>query len=330
MTVAIVTVNGQLMTAPFWSRLVSIECVDQEGITADTCRLVLNDGPEAGYLAIPDRGAFITVALGQMSAILIGRYTLDEVTVQCLPYAMEISGKSADVRKEMKANKVRHWDDKTLGDVVEEIAGEHGLTASVDQELASFQLPWLGQLDESDLHFLERLAKRQNALFSVKNGQLIMAKKGSGTTPGGTALSTYTVTPNIIVENTCRVSLADRSTYKDVVAYYQDRDGVQRKELRVEVPGAEDGVASYTVQDPMATEEEAEKVAGSKAKELQRATDRLSVTVLGDPGVAAGMPLTLAGVRPGVDGRQWIAKTVRHRFDKGGGYTTSIDAEAKV
>lgn len=328
MAICIVTVNGQAMSAPFYSRLVSLECVDSEGIKSDTCRIELNDGPwSGGFLRIPERGEIITVALGETIAALIGVYELDEVEVQCFPFSMVLSGKSIDVRKKMKANKERHWDDVTVFGIVSEIASEHGLSANVSGSVGSHFYDWIGQMDESDLHFLERLAQRHNALFAVKNGQLIFAERGSGLSAAGVAISAVSVTPEQIVEGTCQVRFADRSIYKDVVAYYQDKNGVQRKELKVEADPQ--GEATYRLGEPYASESEATKAAGSKARQLQRAADRLNVTVLGDPGIAAGAPVTLTGVRPGVDGRAWIIKSARHRFEKGG-FTTSIEAETQA
>lgn len=326
--VAVVTIGGQIMGAAFFDRLVSLECTDNEGVRSDTFRAVLNDGPEAGYLAIPERGELVTVALGQIAPTFIGAYLIDEVTVRCRPYALEFSGKSADVRKDMKRIKVRHWDGKTVSSIVSEIAGEHGLSPRISGDVGSHHYEWIGQEDESDLHFVERLARRHNAVFAVKNGQLIFAEKGSGLSASGLSLSSGEITPANLLRGSCVVRLADRSQYKDVIAYYQDKDQVKRKEVRVQADPQ--GVATDRLGEPYASEAEATRAAGSRAKQLQRAADRLSARVDGDPAFAAGAPVTVSGIRPGIDGRPWIIKSVRHRYDKGGGFTTQIEAEAQA
>ncbi|RAI01088.1 late control protein D [Acuticoccus sediminis] len=325
---AIVTVGGQVMGSPFYSRLVSIDVTDAEGTSNDTVSIHLNDGWEAGMLAIPNTGDPVTVALGYGAPVLLGRYTVDTVEVECLPYAMRIGGSSADIRAKMKQNKSRHWDEKPLSTIVEEIAGEHGLAAKVSGSVGSTVLPWVGQVDEGDIHFLERLAARFNALFTVKNGSLIFAERGSGQTAAGVSIPGFVITPSVIVQGTCRFTADDRPSHQKVEAFWQDKAEAKRK--IEEAIADDDAEAIYRIGEIFATQDEAKKAADSKAKDLQRATKRLSVTIIGNPAVAAGQSVTLAGVRPGVDGVPFIAKTVRHSFSKGGGYTTDIDAELQV
>ena len=325
---AIVTVAGQVMGAPFFSRLVSIECCDAEGVKNDTVNIHLNDGWEIGMAAIPERGDPIEVSLGYGSAALIGRYTVDSIGIDCLPYALRIGGKAADVREKMKENKARHWDKTPLQSIVEEIAGEHGLTPKVSGKVASIAHVWLGQVDVSDMHFLEMLAKRHNALFAVKNGSLIFAERGSGETASGEAIPAYVITPAKIVQGTCRVTFDDRSAFKEVEGVWHDRKEAKRKAERQ--PADDEAEAVYTIGEVFQSKEEAERAAASKAGELKRASKRATVTVLGDPSVAAGQSVVFSGVRPGVDGIPFIAKTIRHHFSKGRGFLTTIDAELKA
>ncbi|ORE90560.1 phage late control D [Stappia sp. 22II-S9-Z10] len=325
---AIVTIGGQVMGAPFFSRLRSIECTDAEGIKNDTVSLVLEDGWEIGMAAIPQTGDPIEVSLGYGAPVLIGRYTVDSVGIDCLPYAMKVGGKSADIREKMKQSKARHWDKKPLSAIVEEIAGEHGLGAKVSDKIASVTHEWLGQVDVSDIHFLEMLAKRHNALFTVKNGTMIFAERGSGETASGGAIPGFSITPAMIIQGTCRVTFDDRSSFKEVEGVWHDRKEAKRKAEKK--PSDETAEAVYTIGEVFQSQDEAERAAESKAGELKRASKRACVTILGNPGVTAGQEVTFAGVRPGVDGIPFIASTVRHHLSKGRGFLTSIDMELKA
>ncbi|MGN6770056.1 MAG: contractile injection system protein, VgrG/Pvc8 family [Rhizobiaceae bacterium] len=89
------------------------------------------------------------------------------------------------MRDALKQRRARHWDQKTVKDIVSQIASENGLSRVIDDEVAGYTYEWFGQEDESDLHVVERLARRRNALFSVKDGKLIFAKKGSGKSASG-------------------------------------------------------------------------------------------------------------------------------------------------
>lgn len=320
-----ITIDGALASGVFMERLISCEVTDKEGVSSDTVSIDLADWPPA---AIPRKGAIIRVWMGYGIAGMVyrGAYTADEIEAHCLPYRMTITGKSADLRKEMKANKERHWDKKTVSAIVSEIAGEHGLAPLVDGSVGAHQYEWMGQQDESDIHFLERLAKRHNAIFAVKDGKLIFARRGAGMTAGGAGLTGIVVTKADLIEGTCKVRFSDRNSYKEVAAYWQDKDEAKR----VEVKEPSDPVSSaiYRLGEPFASEDEAKKAAAAKAKELKRAGTTTSCEIIGNPAAFAGAPMTYAGVRPGVDGIPFIIETARLKFSKDG-FTTTLDGKVK-
>lgn len=321
------TVDGAPVSGAFYERLVSLEIVDKEGVSSDTFSAQLNDGPPA-FLAIPRKGAIVVPSLGYRDAGLrpMGRYTVDQVSVSCLPYGMSISGKAADLRAgALKQNGERHWEGKTIGEIVDEIAGDAGLTARVAGPIAGRALEWIAQQDETPIHFLERLARRHNALFAIKDGQMILAERGSGLSLSGAPMGTILITPAITVTGTLRFEFNDRSTFGKVVAYYQDRQTAERVE--VEVEGDPEGDSVFRIPEPFADPAEAEQAAESRAKQLKRGQGNLSVEVPGDTAIVAGAPLICEGIRPGLDGVPWVVETATHSFSKGGGYRTKIDAK---
>jgi phage protein D len=320
-----VTIDGQPVAGHFYNRLVSATITDNEGGEADTFDIELNDGPP-DFLAIPRKGAVADIQLGYGDQLVsIGQFTVDKNPISCLPYKMAISGKSADLRdSKLKERQERNWDKKKLSDIVSEIAKESGLIPAVDEEIGSYEYAWLAQEDETNIHFLERLAQRHNALFAVKQGRLIFAKKGSGHSASGAFVGTVIVTPDIIVQGTCKFEANDRTKYKKVVAYYQDKNKAERIEVEAEGDGEGDSV--YRIPEPFADAAEADKAAQAKSNELKRGEGSVSVTVAGDPAIIAGAPLLFSGVRPGLDGVPYIIKKVTHKFGKSG-FTTAIDAK---
>ncbi len=325
----IVTIDDQPVAGVFYERLVRLDVTDNEADKADTFSAELEDGPR-GALAIPRRGAIARIWMGyeETGVRYMGAFTVDEVEVACLPYTMRISGKSASMRKKLKQPKERHWDKKTIKQVAQKIAGENGLKAQVDQEIGAHKYEWLGQQDESDLHFLRRIVSRLGGMVVVKDEKLIIAKRGAGQTAGGRGLSALIVTPPVIVPGTCHVKFVDRPRYKKVIAYWQDRK--QAKRQKVEEQGDPKAKAVLKMREPFADKAEAKKAAKAKAKEMTRSADSASVTIEGNIAAIAGAPVSFAGVRAGVDGIEFIQKTVRHTFSKSSGYRTSIDAKAKA
>jgi len=322
-----VTVDGQAVAGAFYERLVSLSVTDKEGISSDLCSVELNDGPP-NFLALPKTGAIIDIRLGyrETGVASVGRFTVDKVSPKCLPYSLSISGKAADLRKgKLKENRERHWDNKTVKQIVDELAGEAGLQASVDAEVGAHSYKWMAQQDESDIHFLERLARRHNALFTVKQGRMIFAKRGSGNSAGGSFVGSVVVTPDIIIQGTCSFEANDRTKYSKVVAYHQDRDKAERVE--VEADASADGDSVYRLPEPFADVAEADKAAQAKAKQLKRGEGSASVTVVGDTSIVAGAPLLFVNVRPGLDGVPYVIDTVTHDYSKSAGFLTKISAK---
>lgn len=320
-----VTIDGAPVAGAFYERLVSISVTDKEDNGADTVSIELNDGPP-NFLAIPRKGAIIDVRLGYSALRSIGRFTVDKVECKCLPYSMSISGKSADLRSgKLKENQERHWDKKKLKEIVGEIAAESGLQATIDSAIGEFEYPWIAQQDETNIQFLHRLSKRHDAIFAIKQGKLVFAKRGSGNAVSGAFVGTVVVTPSIIIQGTCSFEANDLTKYSKVVAYYQDKDSAERVEIEADANA--DGDSVYRIPEPFANPAEADEAATAKANSLRRGEGAASATVVGDTGITAGSPLLFAQCRPGLDGVPYIIDTAVHRYSKAGGYLTEISAK---
>ncbi|MCZ7468506.1 contractile injection system protein, VgrG/Pvc8 family [Agrobacterium sp. O3.4] len=318
-----VSIDGVPVAGHFYERLLSLTVTDEEGMKSDTVDIELNDGPP-NFLAIPRKGAIISVKMGFGDDLVPkGVFTADKVNVDCLPYKMSISGKAADLRSgKLKERQERSWDKSKLGDILSQIASESGLTPAVDDDLADFEYDWLAQQDESNINFLRRLAERHNGLFAVKQRRLIFTRLGSGLSASGAPLGSIILTPEKIKVGSLKVEINDRTKYSKVVAYYQDSDKAERVEIDADADA--DGDSVYRLPEPYASPAEADKAAQAKAKELQRGEGSVSVTVIGDAGIDAGLPLLFANVRPGVDGVPYIIKTAKTSYTKTGALEVAV------
>lgn len=323
-----INVAGASVSSGFYSRLISVSVTDKEGVTSDTFQMELNDGPP-DFVNLPHPGDSVTISMGYQETGVrkLGDFVIDKVSGKCLPYGVSISGKSAFLGRATKSKegKERHWDKKPLKDIIGELAGEMGLSASVDSDIGSFTYEWLGQQDESNIHLLRKLEKRHNALFTVKNGRLIFAKRGSGLSTSGGSMGSVVITPAMILQGTCTYEANDRTKYSKVVAYHQDKDKVERVEIEQDVDS--DGSAIYRIPEPFASVEEADKAAEAKSRELKRGEGSAKVAVEGDPSIVAGAPLVFAGVRPQLDGVPYVIDTATHTYSKTAGYRTEISAK---
>ncbi|WP_407496926.1 phage late control D family protein [Pseudooceanicola sp. MF1-13] len=323
----LVDIDGVPVSGLFFERLVSLTITDREGIRSDTLEMTFSDA--APHFASPRRGAVASVTIQSgAGGAFAGAYVIDRVDHKCLPYTITVSGHSADLRSEMKTQKSRHWDDTSVRDIVAEIAGEYGLDPKISDAVSGHVYPWIGQQDESDLNFLERVANRHGALFTIKNGALLWLERGAGKTADGTSVSAAVIIPTSIVEGSCRVSEGDVDRFAKVKAFYQDRGNAKRRVVIVDCDPEADG--EHVMRDPFGSEAEAQLAAEACAREMKRGLVQTSCAIVGRPALMAGQPLTYLGVRPGVDGREFITEMVKHSYTKSGGLRTSFEGRLKA
>lgn len=156
---------------------------DNRGFEADHLDIELDDTD--GQIAMPPRGATLTLWLGWQDSALIkkGTFTVDEIEHRGAPDTLTIRGRSADFRGTLNSRREQSWHDTTLRQIVETIAARNKLTTSVADTLKAVAVPHIDQSQESDAVFLSRLAERNGterngASVSVKAGKLLLLKAG--------------------------------------------------------------------------------------------------------------------------------------------------------
>ena len=310
-----ISVGGSDITGSLNDRLVSLTVSDSEGLSSDSVEIELDD--RDGKIQIPRKGAEMSVSMGykETGLQLMGLFIVDEVEVSGYPMIMVIRGKSADMREDFKKPRTGYWDDKTLKDVVSEIASRNGLSAKVSKTIEAFKYKYLPQTEESDLHFLTRLARKHDAVLKPNNGKLMFIKKGEGELSGMQIVKTQ------VIDYNCQ--LRDRPAVKKGIGTWWDQRAAERK--RVEKEGPAEVGPDYEMLHSLFNEDEAGVDAQSTADAQARDAGGLDITILGQPGYCAEMIVTVSGVRQGVDG-PWRVKTAEHRLDSGG-YITSLTCE---
>ena len=321
-----VTVDGTPVSGAFFDNLVSLTITDREGVRSDTLQLVFNDAPP--HFQSPRRGASVDVVLQYAGERFAGSYIIDRVDYACLPYTITVKGHSADLRAGMKTNKTKHWNNASVKDIVAEKAAEHGLDPKISEAVSGHLYDWFGQQDETDLHFLERLARLHGALFAVKNGALLWLERGMGKTADGTSIPALRVLRPSVVKGSLMVSETDVDRYAKVKCYWQDRKGAQRQEVVVDADPEASG--EHVLRDPCSSKEEATAAAKAAAREMTRGLIETSCSIEGRPGLIAGQPVAYAGVRPVVDDREFILEMVQHTFTKSGGLRTAFSGKLKA
>lgn len=318
-----ITVEGQSFAS---DRVLSIEITDAAGFESDQLSITLDDAfPQ---IERPREGAKLTVALGYQDTGLVemGTYVFEELERDGMARTVTLHAKAADHAKTLKQPKTRAWDQKTFGDIVKTIAGEHSLKPVIAREIGAHPIHYAAQTEESDQNFLTRMGKRIGAIVAPKDGHLLATLRRSGETASGQAIPTIEVTlGRLVSDGAYHVRLKPRSRYAKVIANYEDQGaGVTRQEI-IEV--ASEG-PSMTLREVFQNRTEARRAAEAKSIEFKAGEGELSLQLIGDPHARAEAPIEVSGVSLDADGK-WIASTVTHTWDYGedGGAVTTVEAE---
>jgi len=309
----VLSIAGGPSTATVNDRLVSAIVTDEPGTTSDSLVLTFDD--RKPRIATPEKGVEITVAMGFGSAVPLGVFTVDVVGASSPPATMTIRAKPKSQKESVKQVKTREWHQKTLGQIIGGIAGEHGLSASISPALASHYYPNLAQVAESDQNLMTRLAREHGATGKFKDGKLMFHVRASQDEGGGVVA--------LVEEDFAEWDFEseDRPVFRQCICWWRDYDKGKRE--KVVVGGGEPST-------------ELRHTYPTKAKAIAAGTARLNTAARlaatfngelkrGNPALKAEGRISVSDLRPGANGL-WSLVRVTHTFDQNG-YHTRFDAE---
>jgi phage protein D len=318
-----ISLGGTDITGHFTDRLLALDLMLHDGHQNDRLSLTLDDRDFA--IAQPPTDSELSLMLGyrETGLVFMGTYSVDEVAVTGPPYKMGISATAAKQKSAQKQHRTRKYEKKTIGAIMGEIAERYGLSPVVSGELASFQYPYLHQLEESDWHLGTRLSFDHDALFSIKNNRLFFVKRGDSTSAGGAAMPQLTLKLTDLIRY--QAALGDRANHKGANAGWYDRKKGKSVKERSDVQGG--GKGEFMVRHLRPTQEEAKASANSKAGHLNRAVKTCEVEIEGDPTAQAEGTMLIQTGRSLLDDN-WLIQTVRHHLSPEG-YRCTIAGQIK-
>lgn len=319
-----VTLDGRDLTSKIEPRLVRLSIRECRADEADTLDLVLEDTD--GRLAIPPRGAVLAVSIGWTGSQLVdkGTFTVNEVEHSGAPDTITVRARSASMTKGMGERREKSWHGQTLAQIVKAIAARHSLTPAVGRALGAVTIDHVDQTHESDMAFLTRLAKRYDAVMTVKAGNLLFFPIGQASTASGKALPTVGLTRQDGDRH--RYHVSERENYSGVRAYWYTNEGKKRKSVTV---GGENTHNLKVLPETYPTEKEAETAAQSEYKRTQRSQATFSLELAeGRPDLFPELPVTVSGWKAEIDATPWLIQNVTHEIGDAG-YTNSIELEMR-
>lgn len=311
-----ITINDTDITDRFQGRLISLTLSDAAGFEADQLNITIDDHDNA--VELPETGAVIGLKLGFKGEALVdkGTYTLDEIEHSGPPDVINLRARSADMHSGLMEQKTKAWHQETVGDIVTAIAKTHGLIPAISDNFGSVTIQHIDQTDESDTHFLTRLAQDYDAMATVKNGNLLFIRRSAGKTASGTPLPTVTIQRKNV--DTHRYNKAD-SKYTGVRANWQTTNEAETFKVLV---GKEGTVK--TLRKAYPTEQEAWQAANAEWQRIAQGVAGMEIMLAtANLELIPELPVSLEGWKKQIVEQLWhIAGPVTHQLDDA--LTTSI------
>ena len=313
-----VTIDGQSIASRLSPILTSITVEDQAGTHSDTATIDLDD--KGGQIAFPKAGAPITVALGWEGAGVreVFSGTVDEVRSSGGRggLTISISAKGFDSTGKAKQGQERHFDDKSVKDIIAAAASDSGISVEVDPKIAGTIIDYIDMRGESLLHFGQRLARMVGASFRVQGKRAVMARRASDYSP------TITATYGVNLHGWDITPVVGRAKFKKAKARYYDKakGRVETVEAEIDTTGITD--AEFFRRELAADRAEAKRAVKADAAVSEERSGIGSVTIEGAPDAIPDGLVQIVGARPGIDGSYRI-KGVSHRYTRGGGFVTT-------
>lgn len=222
-----------------------------------------------------------------------------------------ITATGVDFSGGLKKKKNRAWEKVSLKEIVERIAKEHGLSAICDY--GEIKIAYTGQHDMSDLAFLKKFAKDFDAVFNVKDNQIIFLRKGN---EGKSAIPSSAI--SLKECSSYRIKYSNKTLYGSCKAVWHDTKENTIKEVVV-------GSGGEQIKLEQSFKNAAEAKEKAKAK-LERANSGIvsgSLEIYGSKVFAGGI-LTLS--EAGGDEGEYRIKSVNHSLSADS-FTTSVEFE---
>jgi len=314
--------GANIFLGPLGQRLISVSVTDKAGRESDTSKIILAD--PGRRLPRPAKGEIYTIFIGwaDEGPVLQGPFAVQTCSHRGSPEDGErltIDLRAADFVDKLKAFGRKHYDeDTTAGKLFGDLAKEAGLGVSIAPDLAGIKLGYRLRWDQSVIDFATEVAEEIGAVVKPAGGKLVVMKKGAGQSGGGLDLAP------ILIRKTkgysWDISIEPRPVYGNVAAAWLDKKKGLRK--LVKHPTGRQGpyhILPHAYRD----EDDAKRAAEAAAYDLGNNEGSGTFESPGLPTARGGARAIATGYGDGIDGR-WIAETVEHTVDKGGGFKTTV------
>jgi phage protein D len=326
--------GGENITARFQDRAtdIKVDLASGNGMD-DTLTIMVDDRDWA--IARPQVGDFIEVRLGYQDTgvAFMNVFEIDEVTFSFPPRMISIHGKAQGNNSLLKVKFTKEYENKTLKQILEDVAKQAGLSANIAPEFADQKIPFLNGVTSLQ-SLITKLEQRFGAVAKISNGSGVLSftKRDAGRTASNSDMPVVVYGPSSFAD--IQVKHNNRSSYPSTETYYRDKTTNQRKSVQApstvqSAPGSSGGPSKpYKFEGrEFPSEGEAKAAAQSIQSALDRGTGEASFTLAqGDPWLRDQTRILISGTRDGIDG-SYVADIVSHHYNKATGIKTTVKTQ---
>lgn len=155
-------------------------------------------------LALPPKGVTLSLSLGfNGNMVDKGTFTVCQVKSSGPPRKIQITATAAPMCNsrhgyDATSTKNRTFENKTLGNILDRVATDNGLTGKISASLVNVVVPVVIQHAESDMSMMARLATEYGAVSKVTNGFWVFLEYGAAQSAGGNFLPDITISPDMV------------------------------------------------------------------------------------------------------------------------------------
>ena len=214
--------NGKNITADISKYLLSLTYTDYEKEQSDELNIELKDNKKLfqGDWK-PQKGDKISAKIGYNTneKLDCGTFTIDEVELRMSDNGDVVSIKAlaASINQQIRTKNSKSYKNKTLVEIAKEIAKKYGY--SVVGSTGNVKIGYIAQIDESDLSFLSRIAKKYGYLFKLTDNLITFTPVEKTTDPKGIK--------DVVKKEISSLSLRDNGVrhYGKCAVQYLDKSG---------------------------------------------------------------------------------------------------------
>lgn len=327
-----VSVDGNDISADLTPVLISLKTEDKAGTVSDSCNIKVDD--KDGQVAMPKVGALMSVSLGWSGGAVVevfnGKVDSVKSTGGRGGRTLAISAKGLDTNSKAKEPRQKHHDKGKLPDVLKSFGADSDVSdVKVDQDFQGIERDYWAMDGESFIAFGQRIADEIGGTFRVRAGKAVLAKRGSGRSPGGQTMPTVTATWGVNLHSWDIAPQIGRPKSKKVKARFYDPKKATYTDVEADVTDDSDPapVATHVRRHTVADKDEAASANSSDKSAAESNTASGSVVMEGDVTAHPEGECVVSGARPGIDGAYRI-EGVSHSYDRSG-FSTTLELNNK-